>query len=181
MPLRIVRDIMLPLEEYAVVDEEATMVDALEALEAAQAKVPAGRHPHRAVLVRGADGAITGKLGHLAFFAGLEPSYLADLPAMSRVGLSKDLVRSIQEMGVWQLDFNDYVLRAQKTCVKDVMHSVAQEHIDAGEPIGEAIHKLVVHQTLSLVVTEGGRAVGILRLADLFPVVAKLIVERSVR
>ena len=183
MPLETVKDIMLPLGEYAVVDEDATMVDALHALEAAQAKVPAGRHPHRAVLVKNKAGAIVGKLGHLAFFAGLEPRYeeLGDLSALSRVGLSTAYMSTMmQELSVWQNDFDDYVQRAKTTKIKTVMHPV-NEHIDVHDRIGEAIHKFVVHQALSLLVLDKDQPVGILRLADLFPVIAKNIKRRAAR
>ena len=38
-----VKDLMLSLSEYAVVDEDATILDALRALAESQAKVPAGK------------------------------------------------------------------------------------------------------------------------------------------
>ena len=47
-----VRDVMLPLDEYAVVSEDDTLFDAFLALEKAQKKRPPGRQKHRAVLVR---------------------------------------------------------------------------------------------------------------------------------
>jgi CBS domain-containing protein len=181
MPLETVKDIMLSLEEYAVVDEDATLVDALVALDEAQAKVPEGRHPHRAVLVKNSEGRIVGKIGHLAFFAALEPSYkeLGDLSALSRVGMSENYLKNMmQELSVWQDDFDHYVIRAKKVKVSEVMHDVV-EHIEINEKIGEAIHKFVMYQTLSLVVLEGEKPVGILRLADLFPVVAKMIRRRA--
>ena len=147
MPLEIVKDIMLPLAEYAVVDEHATMVDALVALDEAQGKVPEGRHPHRAVLVRNIHGRIIGKLGHSAFLAGLEPRYLelGDFAVLSRAGLSKDFIESMRtDLGVWQQGLDHYVARAKRTKVKDVMHPV-EENIEESALIGEAIHKLLLY------------------------------------
>jgi CBS domain-containing protein len=181
MPLETVKDIMLSLDEYAVVDEDATMLDALVALDEAQARVPKGRHPHRAVLVKDHEGNITGKLGHLAFFAGLEPKYeeLGDLSTLSRVGLSPTFMKSMMmDLSLWNMDFDHYARRAMETSVKKVMHPVG-EHVEETDRIQEAIHKLVMYQTLSLVVTKDEKPVGILRLADLFPVVAKMIRKRA--
>jgi CBS domain-containing protein len=183
MPLEIVKDIMIPLEEYALVDEDATMVDALHALEKSQDRVPEGRHPHRAVLVKAKDGSIIGKLGHHAFLAGLEPhySFMDNASGLSRSGHSKAYLQSIMEhVSLWKQDFNSYVRRAMTTKVGEVMHPVA-EHVQVDDPIGEAIHKLIAHQSLSLVVLEADRPVGILRLSDLFSVVAKIIKRRSAR
>jgi len=181
MPLETVKDIMLSLDEYAVVDEDATMLDALVALDEAQARVPKGRHPHRAVLVKDQRGNITGKLGHLAFFAGLEPKYeeLGDLSTLSRAGLSPTFMKSMmQDLALWNMDFDHYARRAMETPVKKVMHPV-REHVEETDRIEEAIHKLVMYQTLSLVVTNEDKPVGILRLADLFPVVAKMIKRKA--
>ncbi len=184
MPLETAKDIMLPLDEYAVVDEDATMLDALHALDDAQARIPGTQHPHRAVLVRNAAGAIVGKLGHHAFLAGLEPRYSevgkAPSRALSRAALPKDFLSSMmRQMSLWQDNFDVYVRRAMRARVGDVMHPLANEQIDIDAPIGEAIHQLIADQTLSLLVTDGGQPVGILRLSDLFSLVAKLIKRRS--
>ena len=69
-----VRDLTLALSEYAVVDEDATVLDALEALRASQEQLPPDRQPHRAVLVRDRMGEIIGKLHHFAFLRALIPA-----------------------------------------------------------------------------------------------------------
>ena len=70
---KLVRDLALSLDEYAVVPPEATLLEALDALDAAQEKVPEGHYPHRVVLVRDGGGKILGKLGHFAFLRALVP------------------------------------------------------------------------------------------------------------
>jgi hypothetical protein len=42
------------------------------------------------------------------------------------------------------------------------------ESIDENALLTEAIHRIVLWQTLSILVTRGGEVVGILRLSDLF-------------
>ena len=172
-----VRDLMIPLEEYAVVGPEASLYDAVLALDSSQRTLPAGRQPHRAVLVVGADGRVIGKLGHLAFLKALEPRYdaMGDLATLSRVGLSGDFISSMMgHMQLWKDDFEDICQRARHTRIKDVMRPVT-ESIPADAPLREALHSIIVHQSLSLLVTRDGEVVGILRLSDLFAAVTQQI------
>ena len=68
-----VKDLMLALSEYAVVDESATVLDALRTLQRSQDRLPPDRQPHRAVLVRNERGEIIEKLHHFAFLRALVP------------------------------------------------------------------------------------------------------------
>lgn len=56
MNAKTVKDLMVPLDNYAVVPEDATLLDAIAALEKSQKNLPTGRQPHRAVLVVDAGG-----------------------------------------------------------------------------------------------------------------------------
>lgn len=181
MPLERARDIMTPLDQYAVVDESATIVEALEELERAQGLVPEGRAPHRAVLVRGANGEIVGKLGHHGFLAALEPRYLEGRKSqtISRQGYPEEFFHSmLEQMPLWQDNFDTYVRRAMRTKVTEVMHPISED-IDIDAPIGEVIHQIITCGALSLLVTERGKAVGMLRLSDLFTIVAKNLKRRA--
>ena len=177
MPQRTVRDLMVPLEEYAVVGPEASLLDAVHALDSAQRTLPPGRQPHRAVLVAGTDGKVVGKLGHLAFLKALEPRYdaMGDLATLSRVGLSSDFITSmIGHMQLWKDDFEDICQRARQTRIGDVMRPVT-ESISESATLREALHNIIVRQSLSLLVTRGTEVVGILRLSDLFAAVTDQI------
>ena len=179
--LKGVKELMLPLDDYALVSEDATMLEALHALDEAQKKLPPDRQPHRAVLVIDKHQKIVGKLGHLAFLKGLEPRYgeVGDLGTLSRVGLSPELITSMMNnLRLWKESFVDYVHRAKQTRVKDVMHPVT-ESIQEDAPLSEAIHKIVMYQTLSLLVTRGNKIVGILRLSDLFSEIAEKVKQHA--
>lgn len=181
MALEKVKDVMLPLDDYAVVSQDATMMEALEALDEAQKRLPSGRQPHRAILVVDENKKIIGKVGHLAFLKGLEPKYgkMGDLGVLSRVGLSSEFITSMMEnLRLWKESFSDYVQRAKETKVKDVMH-LAEESIEEDAPLSEAVHKIVMYQTLSLLVTRGGAVVGILRLSDLFDVITHIMKKKA--
>ncbi len=172
-----VKDMMLSLEEYAVVAEDATILDALVALDDSQVKVPPGRQPHRAVLVRGANGAIVGKLHHFAFMRALIPERdpMLEKNVLDQAGVSDDLLQaSMQTLDFLTGDLVNVCERARNVRVRDVC-TPANAGIDEAAPLSDAIAAFLKHQTLSLLVRRGQEAVGILRLSDLFDALANEI------
>ena len=176
-----VKELMLPIDDYATVDEDSSLQDAVITLDEAQARVPQGLQPYREVLVVNKQGKIIGKLGHLSFLRALEPKYdlVGDLPTISRAGLSSSFITSmIENLRLWQTDLLDVCRQAKNVRVKDVMHPVT-ENIDEDATISEAIHKMIMWQTLSILVTREDELVGILRLSDLYNEIANIIKTRS--
>jgi CBS domain-containing protein len=174
-----VKDLMLALSEYAVVPEDTTFREALRILDEAQRELPPGRQPHRAVLVVDQAGKVVGKAGQLAFLKALEPKYdaLGDLGTLARAGLTREFVTSIMEnMRFWQDSLSINCRRAGALKIKDFMVPTT-ECIDEDAPLTEAIHRIVVGQTLSLLATRHGEVVGILRLSDLFDEIANHMAE----
>ncbi|MBD3402602.1 CBS domain-containing protein [candidate division GN15 bacterium] len=173
----VVRDLMVPLDEYAVVSIDATLADAVRALDEAQARLPEGRQPHRAVLVTDHNGTIVGKIGQLAFLKGLEPKYnmMGEFDRMSRAGVSDELMSTMRNhFQLFEDPINDICERGATVPVRDVMHPV-KESVAESATLTEALHHFVVWQQLSLLVTAGGKVTGLLRLSDLFEVFAKRI------
>ena len=174
MDTKKVKDLMVPLEEYAVVSHEATLIEALRALEKAQMTLKPGKHRHRAILVLDKDKRVIGKIGHLGFLKALEPKYniLGDMGKLSRVGLDAAFINSMMEnFRFFQDDLCDLCKRARHINVVDVMHPVT-ESIDENTSLSEAIHDMVMWSTLSVLVTRGRDVVGLLRLSDVFQEVA---------
>lgn len=177
METKKVKDLMLRLEDYAIVDEDATLLDAVNILEEAQKKLDTSRMKHRAVLVRDKNGKIVGKLGHLAFLRALEPKYdrIGDLKTLSRAGVSGEFVHSIMEtFKFWEYTIPDLCKRAKAVSVRDAFHPIT-ENIDENAPITEAIHKFVMWQSLSIPVVRDDEIVGILRLSDLYSELSRMI------
>ena len=165
-----VKDVMLPLEEYAVVPEDATFRDAILVLDKAQQELPRGRQPHRAVLVVDRDNKIVGKVGQLSFLRALEPKYgmFSDLDKLARARITPEfLTRIMEELQFWQDSISACCGRATSIKVKDFMNPVT-ECVDENAPLSEAIHRIIMWQTLSILVTRQDQVVGILRLSDLF-------------
>lgn len=170
MALKCVKDIMVPLDKYAVVDDTVTVFGALVALKESQKNLKPGQFMHRAVLVKNKKGQVIGKIGHLAFLKGLEPKYsdIGDLNILSRAGLTPDFVK---EMAIkWNLfkdDLHESCNYLKSIRVTEIMHPVI-ENIDEEASLNEAVHKIVMWQTLSILVTRDDRTTGLLRLSDLF-------------
>ncbi|MFH2035984.1 MAG: CBS domain-containing protein [Candidatus Zixiibacteriota bacterium] len=165
-----VRDIMVPISEYAVVDENDSVLDALIKLKESQINIPPDKFKHRAVLVRDKNGDIVGKIGHWAFLRSLEPKYdkIGDLGILSRAGLTPEFISSLAVN--WELfkgPLDDYCKKLKEIKVSTVMHPIS-EHIDINSSLNDAIHYILMWQTLSIVVTDKNKIVGILRLSDLF-------------
>ena len=70
-----VSDLMVPLSEYATVSEDATLCDAILALEKAQEEFDQTRYRHRAILVFDKNNRIVGKISQLDALKALEPKY----------------------------------------------------------------------------------------------------------
>lgn len=181
MKTKSVKDVMLPLSGYAVVSLDATLRDALKELDRAQMNLPAGKQPHRAVLVADENGEIVGKLGHLGFLKALEPKYdvFGDMDRLSRAGVSEEFVNSMMDnFRFWTDDFSRLSQRARIVMIKEVMTPV-DENISQDASLAEAIHRMIMWQTLSILVTRGDEVVGILRLSDLFTEVASYVVSSN--
>ncbi|OHB67645.1 MAG: hypothetical protein A2Y76_13525 [Planctomycetes bacterium RBG_13_60_9] len=174
-----VRDLMLPLADYAIVDHDKTIFDALKVLEASQEKLPPGRQPHRAILVRDKRGEIVGKLDHFAFLRALMPERKA-MGAMSildRAGVGDDLRESsMKTLDLLTADFIDVCERARNVRVGDVCTPTTVS-LDESAPLADALSSFLRHHTLSLIVTQAGKTVGILRLSDLFDELAQQIIQ----
>jgi hypothetical protein len=174
-----VKDVMLPLSEYAVVDDDATILDALKVLKASQQKLPPDRQPHRAVLVRNRTGAIIGKLHHFAFLRALvaEREPMIERNVFDRAGVDDSLLASsMRTLDLLTGDFVDVCERAKSVVVGDVC-TPAEQGISEDASLADATAAFLESHTLSLLVRRAGVVVGILRLSDLFDEFARQIMQ----
>lgn len=175
----LVKDLMIPLKDYATVSQEDTLYDAVIALEQADRRLHHGTYRHRAVLVLNENNEIVGKLSQLDFLKALEPRYkeITDSKSLNRFGLSASFVRSmISSQGLWQKPLDNICARASYIKVKEVMYTPAEgEYVREDASIDEAIHQLIMGHHQSLLVTRDSKVVGVLRLTDVFATVYMLI------
>jgi CBS domain-containing protein len=177
----IVRDLMIPLEQYPVISTEATLLDAVIALEESLEALGPNRQPHRAVLVADKNNRIVGKIGQLTLLKSLEPQVdlAGDEERLARAGVSPDLLTTVKKHARdLELNLSDICSRASAIRAKDVMVRTAHS-IDAASPLADAVHRLVQWQQLSLLVSEKSQIVGIIRLSDLFELIVDKIREQA--
>jgi CBS domain-containing protein len=179
MEAKKIKEIMIPVESYATVNQESSIYDALIAIRKSQEKLSPGTQQIRAVLVVDDNNNIVGKMGHAAFLRALEPKYnkIIDFEKLTRAGVSAEFISSMTDnLRLWQDDFVSICRQAGIIKVKDVMSPVS-EGIDENASITEAIHQIIVLQLLSLLVKRGSNVIGIVRLSDLFHEVERNIIN----
>jgi len=176
-----VKDIMVPLSEYPSVSTEATLKEAVEALEKAQKNLDPTRYRHRAVLVYDADKRIVGKVSQLDVLKALEPKYdqMKDSRSLTRFGFSQEFMKSLfKQYQLLDKPLDDIGKKAGKLKVKEIMYTPSDgEYVEESATLNEAIHQLVLGHHQSLLVTREGGIVGILRQTDVFKEVYKAIVS----
>ena len=164
------KDLMVPLAEYATVSEDATLREAFEALEDAQRRVEQGRDRHRAVLVLDQTGRVVGKLDYWDILKGLEPKYehIGKIKDTSRYGFSPGFIKSMMESyGLWRKPLDDLCRKAAEQKVKSMMYTPDEgEVVEEDASLDQAIHQLVMGHHQSLLVTEKGNIIGVLRMSD---------------
>jgi CBS-domain-containing membrane protein len=169
-----VGDLMVPLEEYATVSEDATLFDAVMALEKAQERLDreSYHYLHRAILVLDKNKRVIGKVSQLDALRTLEPKYaeMGDWGTLSRAGFSPQFMKSmVSQYALLTGPLEDICKRAAKTPVKEFMYTPREgEYIDKGAYLNQAIHQFVMGHHQSLLVTKDQDIVGVLRLTDVF-------------
>jgi CBS domain-containing protein len=176
-----VKDIMVPIEEYATVSQDATLYDAVIALEKAQLEFDRNHYTHRAILILDDHKKLVGKLSQLDVLRALEPKYgeMQTQSGLARYGFTKNFFQSMMEQyKLWDTPLTNICKKALEIKVSKVMTTPSDgEIIDEDTPIGQAIHLLVMGQHQSLLVMKKKEITGVLRLVDVFAAIFHTIKE----
>jgi CBS domain containing-hemolysin-like protein len=174
-----VKELMVPLEDYATVSVDATLREAVLALERAQQALDASRHKHRAILVLDEDRKVVSKITMKDILVALEPNYgkLEGIDVLERSGYSPDLIKDmLEDNALWMEPLQFICERAAGLKLSDFIQAPSEdEYIDENATLGEATHQLIVQPYLSLLVISGDDVVGILRLSDVFAKICDII------
>ena len=172
MEEKTVRDLMVPLGQYACIPEDATLYDAVVALEEARKKHEGVPYTYRAVLVADKSGRVKGKVSLLDLLRSLEPKYgeMGDLRKVSGSDLSTEFLRStVSAYDLWRTPLDDLCREAAQLKVGVITKSPLEgEFIDADASLNKGIHQLIMGRHQSLLVTSEGEIIGIFRLVDVF-------------
>lgn len=171
----VVKDLMVPISEYATVPERATLFEAVLALEKAQEQFQQNRYSHRAVLIMDKNKKVIGKLSQMDFLSALEPkdANLEQIRKFKQFGFTRKAIALQQEEYLKSsAPIVDAYSKAAAMKVTEFMQRPTEgEYVDEGASLDMALHQLTAGSNLSLLVTRGGDIVGVLRLADVFAAV----------
>lgn len=168
-----VKELMIPLSEYATVNAGATLYEAVLALEKAQADFDHTRYRHRAILVLDDLGNVVGKMSQLDVLRALEPKYdemMEQSLFQQRHSFTKKFMKSIMlQYQMWDTDISNICRNSAEQPVTKFMHTLSDgEYVEQNASLYEAIHQLVMGHKQSLLVTQDNKIIGILRLTDVF-------------
>ena len=171
----LVKELMVPLSEYAKVPEGSTLFDVVLALDKAQKEFDHAKYRHRAVLILDKSDRVIGKLSQLDVLNALEPKDddLGEINELRQYGFSSNFVGNVRKQRrLQETPLKDICSKAVKLKVKDIMQAPSEEEfIDQEASLEIAVLQLVMGHHLSLLVTRGKFIVGILRLTDVFAAV----------
>ena len=166
--------IMVPLQEYATVSENANILEAIKALEDAQKAFDPKRYRHRAVLVTDKENRVVGKLSQHDIIQALEPRYKKSKEhkkgALDHFGFGQKFIEAVSlQYSQWDRPLQDLYKKALEQKVKSFMYKPTKgEYIKVSASMDETIHQLIIGKHHSLLVTDGADIVGVVRLTDVF-------------
>ncbi len=167
-----VRELMRPVAEFSRLSNQASFLNAVDALEKAQNDYNAGKVPQRILLVEDEDGNIVGKLSPMDVVQGLEPNYnkIDSLKDSSRFGLASSMLESMKEQfRLWEKPLAELCEKSFSVKIKNYIRLPAPgQMVDADDKMDKAFHLFVMGRHDSLFVKEKGRIVGLIRFSDTY-------------
>jgi len=171
----LVKDLMVPISEYATVSEGSTLLDAVLALEKAQEIFDHTQYLHRAILILDKNDRVIGKVSQLDALRALEPKneHLDKIEDIGRYGFSQKFIMGLKEQNrLNNISLGEMCMAAADLKVETLMQAPTEgEYIDENTSLNSAIHQLVQGSHMSLLVTREKDIVGILRSSDVFAAV----------
>jgi len=171
-----IKDLAVPISEYAAVRIGTTLLDAIWELEKAQEAFTSSKYQHRAILVLDQEDTVVGKIGQLRILKAVETGYEIneELERLKSYNFSEAYIAGIQEKR--RLDApiltRESLCAAAEMKVEEFMQQpTPDECVSEDSSIDIAIHRLVAGTHLSLLVTRDTKIVGVLRIADVFAAV----------
>ena len=147
-------DIMIPLKDYAVVSQEATIREALKITKESSERLSPEKVRHLGILVKDEEGNIVGKLTQADILRGLVQDYkVSDKTFLGRCKALRDK------------EVHEFMTTVTLT-------------VDVNEELVHALQILETSGHRGLLVTgEGKKPLGMLRLTDIYQLVKETIME----
>jgi len=174
MKTRQVKELMVPISDYVTIHEDATMAEAIQAIESEKRRYKEGPYRHQSLIVIDHNQHVIGRLSQVDIMRALEPRYceldVGDNRWISRSTLSRKVLQTLREsFELWEQPLEEMCKSVSKEKVKDHMQKPSEgEIVSETDTYNIACHRIVMGHHHSLLVTHGKVIVGILRATDLF-------------
>lgn len=177
-----VKDLMVPISEYATVVVGTSLIDAVKALEQAQETYTTSKYQHRAIIVLDEEGRIVGKISQLRALKAIEPDFQAntDIEQLKGFHFSDQYISQLRDLYRYRgkVMSKDSLRAASVKKVEEFMQTPSPgEYVAEDCSLDTAIHRLVAGTHLSLLVTRDEKIVGILRISDVFAAVFHKMIQ----
>lgn len=166
---------MVPVSDYAMVGESASLKEALVALENEQRSYKDGPYRHQSLVVVDDKQHVVGRVSQIDIMRALEPRYKNVGDHRNLGGLagltSRMLVTMREEFQLWERPVESLPGVIAGLKVADVMQTPSEgEFVKESDTMNIAMHRIVMGQHHSLLVTrdQDKVIVGILRSTDVF-------------
>jgi CBS domain-containing protein len=182
MPISMtVRDLMVPIDRYAVATVDQTLGEAIPNLRKLYCEVEWGKCTeagHRTILVLDQAGNLVGILDFKTILSVLIPEIAGGLTArLEALGVSIAFAQADSaNLDQARMGFRARVLKNSETRVGDIMLKI-RGTIKSDARLTEALKTIYKNKITVVPVYEGDRLVGVLRDSDLFLAVADILME----
>lgn len=186
--MQLVKDLMLPIENYVTVHEDTSVAEAIRVLEKMRDQYEAeGReYRPRQLVVLDRQNRVVGKLDQMDVITSLEPKYRTEpgseaIKHISTSGLSPELLKDLMRWySLWGESFEERCRKVLQMTVQDCMHKPRRdEYVKEEESLETAVHQMVLGRHPSLLVTSKDTVIGILRLSDVFEQISRVMEEND--
>jgi CBS domain-containing protein len=176
-----VRDMMIPVEDYALVKEDQPLRDAVMTLRKVYCQVEGGKCTeagHRTALVVNRNGELVGILDFKSILAVLVPEIAGRVNAkLEALGVTIAYAQAdALDLDEARAGFRARVLKNAETPVRDVMLKL-RGAMSADADLMDALRLMYLNKIVVLPVFDRGKLVGVLRDSDLFLAFAGVLVE----
>ena len=172
MKTRQIKDLMVPIADYATINAEATIGEAIKALENEGKRHGDKPYRHHSLVVIDANRHVVGRLSQIDIMHALEPRYneLGEAPWIGQSVFSRSALVALREtFQLWEQPLKDICRGMGDVHVRDFMQIPKEgEFVEDTDTMNVAVHRIVMGRHHSLLVTHDREIVGILRSTDLF-------------
>ncbi len=168
-----VKEVMIRIDDYPSVRDNATLREAIKTMEEAQLEVDLRKSLPRILLVFDEIDLLVGTVRRRDIMKGLEPKYLLSQPLEYR----RKLFDIEVDPNLSELSYDRMIrgIREQANRpVSDVMRPI-ESILDADDHVMKAIQEMVIHDVHLIPVLQEGELVGVVRSVDAFHYMAQLL------